>query len=249
MSRPVLACGLVLHQDADVHMPDPYGAWLAEVIDLGDAETGCDLTSGCGIHALRLASAGLRTVAIDVNQRAVALTQHNAVTNGLEHLLDVRHGDLYSALHANERFDRIVAWPPVMPTPIGAGSSDFWAMANNGGADGRAVLDRVIADAPRHLTRIGSVWTAHPWYLDLEETYRVAAAAGLAIRIRAAASFPMGPTSLARLDYLRSIGLTPRSVKSELIQDFLALQLSLGTCSDVAPTNTPAVGVTTWPRP
>src|SRR2546430_13317590 len=38
-----------------------------------------------------------------------------------------------------------------MPTPPGRARRDAAALADNGGADGWELLDRVIADAPRHL--------------------------------------------------------------------------------------------------
>src|SRR3989442_9092357 len=38
-----------------------------------------------------------------------------------------------------------------MPTPPGRGRRDAAAAADNGGADGWELLDRVIAGAPRHL--------------------------------------------------------------------------------------------------
>lgn len=216
-----------LFQSPEVHVPDRYGIWLAENIDFHGAETGCDLTAGCGFHALHLASAGLCTVAVDINPHAVALTCRNAALLNLDHLIEARWGDLYSALHPTERFDCLVAWPPVMPTPPGAAASNFWATANNGGPDGRSVFDRVIQGAAANLTRNGALWTAHPWYLDFGKTVHLAADAGLEVEVRANKSFSVGATSGARLSYLRSRGITPRIVDGEPHQDFLLLRLSI----------------------
>lgn len=221
------ATAATLLQCPEVHVPDRYGIWLAENIDFRGAETGCDLTAGCGFHALHLASAGLRTVAVDINPHAVVLTRRNAALFELDHLIEARCGDLYSATDPTERFDCLVAWPPVMPTPHRAAASSFWATANNGGPDGRSVFDRVIQGAAATLTRDGALWTAHPWYFDFGKTVRLAADAGLEVEVRASESFPMGATSGARLSYLRSLGITPRIVDGEPRQDFLVLRLSI----------------------
>lgn len=227
MQRTPDAEAAALLQSSRVHVPDRYGIWLAENIDFLGAETGCDLTAGSGFHALHLASAGIPTIAIDINPHAVALTRRNASLLELGDLVEARCGDLYSVIHPSERFDCLVAWPPVMPTPPGLTASGFWATANNGGPDGRSVLDRVVEGAAANLTRHGSLWTVHPWYLDLSKTARLAAEAGLEVEVRASKSFPMGATSGSRLGYLRSLGITPQVVDGKPRQDYLVLRLSM----------------------
>lgn len=135
----------------------------------------------------------------------------------------MRCGDLFGPLDADERFDCMVAWPPVMPAPEDE-EDDLWAMANNGGLDGSAILDRVIMGAAAHLSARGSLWIAHPWYLSLPLTRRVAENACLVARVSARATFGIGATSRARLGYLASIGVSPTRVDGELVQEFLVLE-------------------------
>ncbi len=92
------------------------GAFLAAHIDsrlvLHDAEV-LDMGTGsgvCGVFAARYAQ---RVVAVDINLAAVRCTAINAMLNGVEHRLDVRHGDLFAPV-AGERFDLILFNPPFL---------------------------------------------------------------------------------------------------------------------------------------
>ena len=222
----IIAQGLILLQAPNVHMPDVYGEFLAESIQLEDAKRACDLTTGCGYHALSLAARGIETVAIDKSTAAVSLARRNSALNGLDELVDVRCGDLYSPLGANERFDCIVAWPPVMPTPAADHQDDWWSMANNGGPQGRDVYDRVIAGAPGHLTPRGALWLVHPWYLSFSLTQKLVETAGLGADRVATRRFPLGPVSRSRLPYLASIGFVPVYQDNEPMQELTILRIS-----------------------
>ena len=57
--------------------------------------------------------AARRVVAVDINLAAVRCTAINAMLNGVEHRLDVRHGDLFAPV-AGERFDLILFNPPFL---------------------------------------------------------------------------------------------------------------------------------------
>jgi methylase of polypeptide subunit release factors len=133
MSRMLRDGDLVLELAPHVHVPDAYSAYLADAIDVSGARTACDLTAGCGYQSLKLARCGLTVVSVDLLPEAARLTERNAVRNDLGHLVDARAGDLYGVLRVGERFDLIVAWPPVMPTPDEQAGDDWWSVANNGG--------------------------------------------------------------------------------------------------------------------
>lgn len=143
---------LIVMIPPSVQEPDEYSAMLARaIVGQGPPGRALDLTTGTGFHALVLAAAGWDVVAVDRSPQAVEAAQQNAVLNGLSDWVHVREGDLYAALAPDERFECIVSWPPVMPTPPGYSRSDWFGVANDGGADGRAVLDRVIRGACEHL--------------------------------------------------------------------------------------------------
>jgi HemK-related putative methylase len=100
------------------------GAWLARAIprpsargaaDPADppvvAARALDMGTGSGIGAVFAARLGYEVTAVDVNPHAVRCARLNALLNGLEERIEVRQGDLFSAL-AGERFDLILFNPP-----------------------------------------------------------------------------------------------------------------------------------------
>jgi HemK-related putative methylase len=89
---------LAAHLDERVIAPD------ALVLDMG---TGSGV---CAVHAARHAR---RVVAVDINPAAVRCAAINVALNGLEHRVEVRHGDLFAPV-AGERFDLIVFNPPFL---------------------------------------------------------------------------------------------------------------------------------------
>jgi release factor glutamine methyltransferase len=221
----VVVDGLILMQSPNVHIPDAYSEFLAECVDVQGVSSACDLTTGCGYHALCLAANGIQTVAIDKSPAAASLTSRNIILNNLVDKIEVRCGDLYDSLDPEERFDCLVAWPPVMPVPRTEELDDWWSTANSGGPLGRDVMDRVIAGAPPHLAREGSLWLAQPWYLSLRQTRDIAAAAGLEAEEVGRKRFPLGPVSRSRLPYLASLGFEPVYRDVEPVQEITVLRL------------------------
>ncbi len=111
---------------------------LLEALDLGPGELILDL--GCGYGAVGVAAAKLseggHVLLTDVNERAVALAKANLRANGVTNA-EVRQGDLYAPV-AGMAFDHIVCNPPLRA--------------------GRAVVDRIISEAPSHLLEGGRLW-------------------------------------------------------------------------------------------
>lgn len=92
------------------------GEFLAAHLDArvvaGDADV-LDMGTGSGVCAVFAARYARRVVAVDVNAAAVRCATLNAMMNGLEHRLEVRHGDLFAPV-AGERFDLILFNPPFL---------------------------------------------------------------------------------------------------------------------------------------
>lgn len=111
---------------------------LLEALELGPCEQILDL--GCGYGVLGIAAARLseggHVVLTDVNERAVRLARDNVRLNGVENA-EVRAGDLYVAVEGLA-FDHIVCNPPIRA--------------------GRAVVDRIVRDAPGFLLEGGHLW-------------------------------------------------------------------------------------------
>ncbi len=107
------------------------------------AEVGC----GTGLAARWAAASGARVVATDRNR--TALLRLAAVARAERLAIDCVRTDFLAGLG---RFDRILANPPYLPTPAGAGDpdpGDRWAL--DGGPDGLRATERILAQLPEHL--------------------------------------------------------------------------------------------------
>src|SRR6266853_1657826 len=81
---------------------------------------------------------GARVTATDIVPGAIDSIRVNAALNSVA--VDARLGDGWDPV-VNERFDLVCTNPPQMPTPAGRDRDDAEAAADNGGADGWALLD------------------------------------------------------------------------------------------------------------
>lgn len=72
-----------------------------------------DLGTGSGVCALEAARHAQRVVAVDISRAAVRCARINAIANGLEERVDIRHGDLFGPV-AGERFDLVLFNPPFL---------------------------------------------------------------------------------------------------------------------------------------
>src|SRR6185503_3624802 len=128
---------------ADAVQPPKAGSlFFCRHLSVVPGERVLEIGAGLGLAAVLAAKAGARVVATDVVPRAVEVIRANAALNGVT--IDARAGDCWAPV-TGERFDLIVTNPPQMPTPPGRERDDPVAAADNGGADGWALLDRVIA--------------------------------------------------------------------------------------------------------
>ncbi len=111
---------------------------LLAALQVGPCELILDM--GCGYGAIGTVAAALseggHIILTDVNERAVVLARANLAANRITNA-EVRAGDLYEPV-SGLSFDHIVSNPPIRA--------------------GRALLDRLIAEAPAHLHDAGSLW-------------------------------------------------------------------------------------------
>jgi release factor glutamine methyltransferase len=227
LERVVLYGDTAFHVDAGVHPPDDYSALLARHLQVRPGETALDLTTGTGFHAILLARQGCAVVAVDMNPQAVALTERNAELNEVGALVDARAGDLYEACRPGDRFDHLVCWPPLMPTPPERQRNDWLGLANSGGPDGRSVFNRILAGARAHMADDARLWFLHPWYLDRAVTQAQAEAAGLRLETITTAHFAMGWLAFERLPYLRELGFEPVLVDGQPMQEIAVMVASV----------------------
>lgn len=112
-----------------------------------------DLCSGPGIQALILAQSGMTVTAADINPIASELCRFNAKINGLTGRVNAVSGDLYNAIDSSEKFDLIVANPPLIPIPSGIS----YPFVGNGGPDGLSLTTRILSEAGSRITPLGTV--------------------------------------------------------------------------------------------
>jgi SAM-dependent methyltransferase len=106
-----------------------------------------DLCGGSGIGALQLARNGMRAATSDITARAAHFAAFNAQLNGLR--IESLCGDLYSPV-TGRSFDLICAHPPWLP------STGDGMIFRDGGETGDAILQRIIAGIPDHLSPGGT---------------------------------------------------------------------------------------------
>jgi release factor glutamine methyltransferase len=163
-----------------------------------------DVCTGSGALAISAALAAARSVtAIDVSRRALWTARLNARLNGVT--VRTRRGPLLSAV-PGDRFDLISANPPYLPSPDPLPSRGR-ARHTEAGPCGRALLDRLIAQAPGHLRPGGVLVVTHSSVNGEVETLERMAAVGLEPEVLERRRGPLGPMLMARRDELEARGL------------------------------------------
>jgi release factor glutamine methyltransferase len=171
-----------------------------------------DVCTGSGALAISAALASATSVtAVDVSWRALATVRLNARLNGVR--VRTRRGELLDAV-PGETFDLIVANPPYLPSPAALPTRGT-ARHTEAGPDGRAVLDRLIAQAPAHLRPGGALLVTHSSVNDEQRTLDRMRDAGLEPAVIERRRGPLGPLLSARAPALERAGLLEPGVRDE----------------------------------
>lgn len=164
-----------------------------------------DLCTGTGALAVAAARHGAgRVTAVDISWRAVLATWINTRSRALP--VRVLQGDLLEPV-AGETFDVILSNPPYVPAaddhlPTG-GAARCW----DAGTDGRAVLDRICAEAPAHLAPGGVLFLVFSSLCGEDVTVGQLEAGGLDAEVIGRSIEPFGPVMTARAHLLETRGL------------------------------------------
>jgi release factor glutamine methyltransferase len=185
-----------------VQPPKAGSLFFCRNIIVHPGERVLEIGAGLGLAAVLAAKAGARVVATDILPEAVEVMRANAGLNGVA--VDARIGDCYAPV-TGERFDLVCTNAPQMPTPANRERRDAAALADNGGADGWAMLDRVIAGARRHLQPGGRLVFTLFAFLGQKTAFAKLEAAGLSPSIvaREVESFPR--IGYERLEHIRAL--------------------------------------------
>jgi release factor glutamine methyltransferase len=179
------------------------GALLAAEVPPGSRVL--DVGTGTGALSVVAAQAGAGSVtAVDLSRRAVWAARVNTSVRGLA--VRVVRGDVL-AEGVGSGFDVVLANPPYVPSraaaPPGRGAARAW----DAGPDGRAVLDRLCAAAPRLLAPCGTLLLIHSALCDADLTLGRLDGAGLRTSVVGRTHIPFGPVMRGRADWLEQRGL------------------------------------------
>jgi ribosomal protein L3 glutamine methyltransferase len=164
--------GVRFHADRRALIPRSFiGDMLADymagegVLPLGDAgkmKRVLDLCTGSGCLAIlaALAFPRARIDASDLSAGALALARRNVQAHRLGDRIALHRGDLFGPL-AGRRYDLIISNPPYVDAKAMARLPPEYRheprLALTAGDDGLAQVRRILADAPRYLTRNGAL--------------------------------------------------------------------------------------------
>ena len=102
-----------------------------------------DMGTGCGYHAILAARHVERVIATDVNARALAYAEFNALLNGITNV-EFRRGSLFDPVEG-ETFDMIVTNPPFVISP------DRTFVYRDAGKEGDDFTRDIVQALPRYL--------------------------------------------------------------------------------------------------
>jgi release factor glutamine methyltransferase len=199
----------------------PSDAWMVvrqiRAQPLSPTASALDLCTGSGVLAIAAAQAGCREVtAIDVSRRAVAAARINAALNRVR--VRALRGDLFAPVR-RQRFDLIVSNPPYLPSPVDELPRRGLARAWEAGHDGRAILDRICAQAHEHLTPGGVMLLVHSEVCGERATIDGLTKRGLRAEVVFRHHGQLGPLMRERANWLRERGLLrdPRQQSEEML--------------------------------
>ncbi len=159
--------GVRFHSDRRALIPRSFiGDMLADgVLPIGDAgkvRRVLDLCTGSGCLAILAAFAfpRARIDAADLSAGALALARRNVASHRLGDRIALHRGDLFAPLH-DERYDLILSNPPYVDSRGMARLPPEYRheprLALAAGDDGLDLVRRILAQAPRHLTKDGAL--------------------------------------------------------------------------------------------
>jgi len=146
----------------DAHFGGASDGEGAALLDPVDVETVLDLCTGSACLAILAARhfSDARIDAVDISADALEVAARNVAEHGLGERVTLFHGDLFAPL-GNRRYDLIISNPPyvdaegmaLLPRECRAEPK----LAFDGGADGLAIVRRILDSAAEHLTPQGGL--------------------------------------------------------------------------------------------
>ncbi|MGK5556610.1 HemK2/MTQ2 family protein methyltransferase [Actinomadura kijaniata] len=208
---------MLLLRPPGVYRPQGDTLLLTETLRRSGMRPGArvlDICTGTGAVALAAALGGASVTAVDVSTRAVLAARLNARLRRLP--VKAVRGDLLRPV-AGQLFDVIVSNPPYVPGRSALprhGAARAW----DAGDDGRALLDRICEQAPRHLAEGGMLLVVQSALSGVAPTLAALRGQGLKASVVARRTEPFGPVMRGRAAELEARGLiAPGQRHEELV--------------------------------
>lgn len=155
---------------------------LAGITHRRPVQTALDIGTGCGIQLLHLLDHAEHVTGTDLSPRALEFTRFNLLLNAPALRLDPQNltervqlleGSLLEPV-ADRRFDLVVSNPPFVITPRTPGESEADRYTyRDGGREGDALMQELIAGLPAVLNPGGTVQMLGNWESSADEAWDV----------------------------------------------------------------------------
>ena len=141
--------------------------FMARHIILSDKDSVLDIGTGSGIQAITAGKRASSVVAVDINPEAVSFARKNVKSHGLEDVVSVIEGDLFSNIAPEAMFNVILFTPPYLEgrpdTPFDHALFD----------ENKTLIKRFFGEAGRHLKPAGYVQMLYSSIADPERTLKI----------------------------------------------------------------------------
>lgn len=199
----IIGDNLFVHQDG-VQETREDTLFLIESIEIKPADVVLEIGVGMGTGAILIGKKVKKFYGVDINEKAVKNTIMNGYLNGLELSNNIKVGDCFTPFQ-KKKFDVIFSNLPQLPTPPEKERADWIGWANNGGEDGRKIIDKVIKEIDNYLNPFGKLFLLHFEICNIAKTIDFLENRGLKVEIVSTKEVPFGKLSFERLDYISKV--------------------------------------------
>ncbi len=141
--------------------------FMAKHIKTNPGDEVLDIGTGSGIQAITAGQKARKVIAVDINPAAVRFARENVRANGLDNIVSVYEGDLFSPLKSEDRFDIIIFTPPYLE---GTPKTDFdLALFDNN----KELAVRFFSEAKKHLKPNGYIQMIYSSIAKPEEVLNI----------------------------------------------------------------------------